>query len=158
MQENLAQLVFWGHCPSLSFPLSFAPQGCSLCSHRSLQVPPPPSSPAQSQSHPVPIAWPKEGEMPKGSQQQEGQIQQSSHHPVPFHSQGILSPLGQGLCAGGQAGTRSLALDPTWLWGAAGAGITPQRQPSCLFCLGKGKLCSGKRGFIPCWLLKQKLL
>lgn len=89
MQENLSQLVFWDHCPSLSFPLSFAPQGCSLsaltegfsCSFKPRTFPPCCPLPGRQLA--------KGGKDATGApSSSKGRIQQSSHHPVTFHLQG----------------------------------------------------------------------
>lgn len=131
MQENLAQLVLWDHCPSLSFSFSFAPQGYSLSALTDhCRVSPPLSIPGPSHpaAHCPAGCWPKEGEMPKGLSAAGGVGSSRAHSPLsPPIYRDITSLLGQNLCLGAQAQIRRLALDPTAVWGAAGVGeqITP---------------------------------
>lgn len=147
MQETLAQLVFWGHCPSLSSPLSFAPQGYSLTDHCRVS---PPLFKSRT-AHFLAGRWLKEGEVPKGLPAAAG-VLQSSHTLSPSISRDVANPLGQELCRGAQAGTGRVALDPTALWGAAGAGNrSPHLHPArtVLVLPGKGESLLRKKGIYP---------
>lgn len=151
MQETLAHLFFWGHCPSLSSPLSFAPQGCSLSALTDhCRV-----SPPQVQDVPtlLPISWQVAGwrreRCQRGSQQQQGSSRALTPCPI---SRDVTNPLGQEPCLGAQAGTGRAALGPTALWGAAGAGNrSPHLHPArTVFVLpGKGESLLRKKGIYP---------
>lgn len=160
MQETLAHLFFWGHCPSLSSPLSFAPQGCSLSALTDhCRV-----SPPQVQDVPtlLPISWQVAGwrrEDAKGAPSSSRGPAELSH-PVPFpgmlpilwdKNHALVPRLGQG--------------EQLWVPQRFGEQLVQGTDHpistlhgQCLFSLGKGNLCWGKRGFIPCWVFKQNLL